>query len=123
MHYRAITEKAIAEGWLLSNGKTPEATMYAQLITEIKRQQKRGELPRFVQHGRGYVGLRQWMCQGLAFQIEQHNEQIRKKLRERLMAITPGEFEVLVSELAPLPFPFFFFGFYPLLVFGLSFAE
>jgi len=99
MHYRVITEKAIAEGWLLSNGKTPEATMYAQLITEIKRQQKRGELPRFVQHGRGYVGLRQWMCQGLAFQIEQHNEQIRKKLRERLMAMTPGEFEVLVSEL------------------------
>lgn len=99
MHYRIITKKAIAEGWLLSNGKTPEASMYAQLITEIKRQQKRGELPRFVQHGRGYVGLRQWMRQGLAFQIEQHNEQIRKKLRERLMAMTPGEFEELVSEL------------------------
>ncbi len=99
MHYRVITEKAIAEGWLVSAGKTPEATMYAQLITEIKRQQKRGELPRFVQHGRGYVGLRQWMRQGLAFQIEQHNEQIRKTLRERLMAMTPGEFEELISEL------------------------
>lgn len=99
MHYRVITEKAIAEGWLQSNGKTPEATMYAQLITDIKRQQKRGERPRFVQHGRGYVGLSQWMRPGLAFQIEQHNEQIRKKLRERLMAMTPGEFEELVAEL------------------------
>ena len=53
MHYREITEKALGKGWLVTGGKTPEATMYAQVITEIKRQQKRGERPRFVQHGRG----------------------------------------------------------------------
>lgn len=99
MHYRDITKKAIAEGWLLSSGKTPAASMYAQLITEIKRQQKDGKLPRFVQHGRGYVGLSQWMRQGLGFQIEQHNDQIRKKLHERLIAMTPSEFEELVSVL------------------------
>ena len=62
MHYKEITEKALEKGWLVTGGKTPEATMYAQVITEIKRQQKRGERPRFVQHGRGgYVGLSQWM--------------------------------------------------------------
>jgi restriction system protein len=72
MHYKEITEKALEKGWLVTGGKTPEATMYAQVITEIKRQQKRGERPRFVQHGRGYVGLSQWMGRGLAFQIEQH---------------------------------------------------
>ena len=59
MHYKEITEKALQKGWLVTGGKTPEATMYAQVITEIKRQQKRGERPRFVQHGRGYVGLSQ----------------------------------------------------------------
>ncbi|UTG91178.1 HTH domain-containing protein [Geobacter sulfurreducens] len=99
MHYKEITEKALAKGWLVTGGKTPEATMYAQVITEIKRQQKRGERPRFVQHGRGYVGLSQWMGRGLAFQIEQHNHQVRKALRERLLAMKPGEFEELISQL------------------------
>ena len=99
MHYKEITDKALQKGWLVTGGKTPEATMYAQVITEIKRQQKRGERPRFVQHGRGYVGLSQWMGRGLAFQIEQHNHQVRKVLRERLLAMKPGEFEELISQL------------------------
>jgi len=99
MHYKKITEKALGKGWLVTSGKTPEATMYAQVITEIKRQQKRGDRPRFVQHGRGYVGLSQWMGRGLAFQIEQHNQQVRKALRERLLAMKPGEFEELISQL------------------------
>ena len=99
MHYKKITEKALGKGWLVTEGKTPEATMYAQVITEIKRQQKRGERPRFVQHGRGYVGLSQWMGRGLAFQIEQHNQQVRKALRERLLAMKPAEFEELISQL------------------------
>jgi restriction system protein len=99
IHYKEITEKALQKGWLVTGGKTPEATMYAQVITEIKRQQKRGERPRFVQHGRGYVGLSQWMGRGLAFQIEQHNHQVRKALRERLLAMKPGEFEDLISQL------------------------
>ncbi|HCU53324.1 MAG TPA: restriction endonuclease [Gammaproteobacteria bacterium] len=99
MHYKEITEKALQKGWLVTSGKTPEASMYAQVITEIKRQQKRGERPRFVQHGRGYVGLSQWMGRGLAFQIEQHNHQVRKALRERLLAMKPGEFEELISQL------------------------
>ena len=99
MHYKKITEKALEKGWLVTSGKTPEATMYAQVITEIKRQQKRGDRPRFVQHGRGYVGLSQWMGRGLAFQIEQHNQQVRKALRARLLAMKPGEFEELISQL------------------------
>ena len=99
MHYKEITGKALEKGWLVTSGKTPEASMYAQVITEIKRQQKRGERPRFVQHGRGYIGLSQWMGRGLAFQIEQHNHQVRKVLRERLLAMKPGEFEEFISQL------------------------
>lgn len=99
MHYKEITQQALQQGWLVTAGKTPEATMYAQVITEIKRQQKRGDQPRFVQHGKGYVGLSQWMKRGLAFQIEQHNHQVRKALHERLLAMKPGEFEELISLL------------------------
>ena len=99
MHYKSITNMALEKGWLVTSGKTPEATMYAQIISEIKRQQKRGERPRFVQHGRGFVGLSQWMGNGLTFQIEQHNKQVRKALHKQLLAIDPSQFEELVAQL------------------------
>ena len=99
MHYKEITDKALQKGWLVTGGKTPEATMYAQVITKIKRQQKRGERPTFVQCGRGFLGLSQWMGKGLVFQIEQHNQKVRKALREQLLAMEPNEFEKLISQL------------------------
>ena len=43
--------------------------------------------------------LSQWMGRGLAFQIEQHNHLVRIALRKRLLAMKPGEFEELVSQL------------------------
>ena len=43
MHYRDITDKALAKEWLVTEGKTLEASMYAPVISEIKRQQKRGK--------------------------------------------------------------------------------
>ncbi|MBE3050153.1 winged helix-turn-helix domain-containing protein [Candidatus Bathyarchaeota archaeon] len=57
MHYRQITEKALELGWVATSGRTPEATMYSQIVTEIRRHQERGQQPRFVRHGRGYVSL------------------------------------------------------------------
>lgn len=99
MHYKDITSRALKNGWLVTAGKTPEATMYAQIITEIKLQQKRGDRTRFARHGRGYVGLSQWMGHGLAFQIEQHNHQVRRALRKRLIEMKAGEFEELISQL------------------------
>ena len=99
MHYRAVTEKALEQGWLKTEGKTPEASMYAQIITEIRRYQKRGEQPRFVQHGKGYVSLSRWMGQGLAFEIEQHNKKIRQALLKRLLEMKWEEFEELIARL------------------------
>jgi restriction system protein len=99
MHYRQITEKAIELGWIATEGRTPEATMYAQILTEIRRHQKRGKQPRFVQHGRGYVGLSRWMGKGLAFEIEQHNKRVRQALHKRLLGMDPTEFEELVARL------------------------
>ena len=99
MHYRAITEKALSLGWLDTAGKTPEASMYAQVLTEIRRYQKRGEQPRFVQHGRGYVGLSRWMGKGLAFEIEQHNKRVRQGLHKQLLAMAPTEFEEMIARL------------------------
>ncbi|GAB4131914.1 MAG: hypothetical protein Kow0040_11940 [Thermogutta sp.] len=99
MHYRDITAKAIELDWIATEGKTPEATMYAQILTEIRRRQQRGEQPRFVQHGRGYVGLSKWMGKGLAFEIEQHNKRVRQALHKRLLAMDATEFEELIGQL------------------------
>lgn len=99
LHYRELTDIALSKGWLETTGKTPAATMYAQIIQEIQRLRKRGEMPRFVQCGKGYVALTVWDKTGVDFQIRQHHEDVRKKLKARLMALEPDEFEELVSKL------------------------
>jgi restriction system protein len=99
MHYRDVTAKALELEWIATEGKTPEATMYAQILTEIRRHQKRGEQPRFVQHGSGYVGLSRWMGRGLAFEIEQHNKRVRQSLHKRLLKMDAYDFEELIAQL------------------------
>ncbi|OUO49636.1 hypothetical protein B5F76_13530 [Desulfovibrio sp. An276] len=69
MHYREITKKALEQGWLKTKGKTPEATMYAVILTEIKRQQERGEQTRFLQKGKGLVTLSKWEKRGLTASV------------------------------------------------------
>lgn len=83
MHYRAVTAKALELGLIRTQGQTPEATMGAQIGVEIDRFQRRGESPRFVKHGRGFVGLFRWESHGLTQRIEQHNREMRRKLHQR----------------------------------------
>jgi restriction system protein len=99
MHYRTITEKALELRLLKTQGQTPEQTLYAQILTEIARQARRGVTPRFTKLGKGYVGLSRWMGDGLAFQIEQHNLGVRKRLHSQLLDSTPAEFEKLIGKL------------------------
>ena len=99
MHYQKITEKILELGLVHTEGQTPGATLYAQILTEVKRNLKRGETPRFVKHGKGYVSLRKWLGEGLAYQIKSHNEDVRKKLHKRLLAMTPADFEALIAQL------------------------
>ena len=99
MHYRDITKKALEQGWLATKSKKPEATMKTVILTEIRRQKERGEQPRFSQKGKGLVTLSKWVKPGLTASIEQHNERVRKELYDRLLAMTPSEFEELVSTL------------------------
>ncbi len=99
MHYREITDRALAEGLIQTEGKTPAASLYAQVLTEIKRQRARGETPRFLKQGRGYVGLSRWLGSGLAYDIAQHNREVQRKLLARLRQMTPDVFEELIAEL------------------------
>lgn len=99
MHYRAVTKKALALNLITTGGLTPEATMYAAILTEIQRQIRRGELPRFEKLGKGYVGLTRWHEQGLPYQIEVHNREVREHLMQRIKTMDPAAFEELVGEL------------------------
>jgi restriction system protein len=99
LHYRDITQRALEHGLVRTSGRTPEATLYAQVLSENARRARRGEAPRFVKQGRGYVGLTEWQGIGLATQIEQHNADVRKKLHARLQAMSPDDFEALIGQL------------------------
>lgn len=101
MHYTEITQRAIRYGWLVSNGNTPEASMSAQLYTDIKKCESQGRRSRFTMQ-KGMVGLTAWSASELEHQIENYNENQRKKLLEKVKTITPADFEKLITTLLSL---------------------
>ena len=82
-----------------TKGKTPEATMYAQILTECKRRQGRGEQQRFLILGKGMVGLAKRQALGLWFQIDESNRKARKELLKLLKEMPPGDFEDVIGRL------------------------
>jgi restriction system protein len=99
MHYRDITRHALEHQMLDTSGKTPEATMYAQILSEVKRRRGRGEQQRFMILGKGMITLAKWQAKGLAFQVEEANRKARKKLLATVKAMSPGDFEDLAGRL------------------------
>ena len=99
MHYRDITRHALEHKMLETEGQTPEATMYAQILTECKRRQRRGEQPRFMMLGKGMISLVRWQVKGLAFQIEESNRKARKELLKQIREVLPGDFEDIIGRL------------------------
>lgn len=99
MHYRDITNKALELGWLKTEGLTPDASMYAQILTEIQRREKQGKIPRFEKLGNGMVGLTIWKSTGLERHIDSFNDKQRKALMERMMQLDPQDFEELITTL------------------------
>jgi restriction system protein len=69
------------------------------VLTETKRAGERGTTPRFVMHGKGVIGLRKWLGEGLAYQIDKQNREVKKKLLDRVQALLPVEFERLIGRL------------------------
>lgn len=61
-----IARAALKRGLIKCTGKTPEATMASALYTDIKR--KEGQSI-FIRPHEGLFGLREWIEQGVAFQV------------------------------------------------------
>lgn len=99
MHYRDITSKAIEQGWLVSSGETPAASLNAQIGTDIRKRRSTHKPQVFVQHGKGYIGLAEWMSRGIRFQADEHNKSVMSKMLKRLHSISPTDFENLIRTL------------------------
>lgn len=98
MHYRAITALAVSEALIAPGGSTPEASMNAAIDMEIRRREQAGRAQRFRPHGRGLYGLAT-PSDPLGGGIDQHNMQVRERLRALLAEMDPKEFERLIGTL------------------------
>lgn len=90
---------AIQRGYIKTRGKTPTATLSAQIGTENRRRKERGELPRFTKPRRGHYGLTIWHGEGIVQAVSQHRREVAEQLKEQLRQLQPDEFEEFVADL------------------------
>lgn len=93
-----ITQRAIEQGLINPQGLTPDATMGAQLYTDINR---RGVASLFRKEGRNLFGLAQWEkgVSGIARLAARQRQEVKRRLHEQLLAMPPAEFEQLIGRL------------------------
>jgi restriction system protein len=100
LHYREITKRALAQGLLEITGKTPEATMGAQLYMAVKQAQEPGSPSRFRATGRAQFGLAAKSSKGsLDADISAHNAKVEEELLTFLHEMHPRQLELLVGQL------------------------
>ncbi len=93
-----ITQRAIEQELINPQGLTPDATMGAQLYTDINR---RGIASLFRKEGRNLFGLAEWEKEvsGIARLAARQRQEVKRKLHERLLTMPPVEFEQLIGRL------------------------
>lgn len=99
LSYVEITARALTAGLIHTEGKTPAASLNAQVGLDIRRRQDRGDLPRFVRPGRGLIGLAADLPTGLAASIDNQNREVRSDLLKAVHAGGWEDFELLVEDL------------------------
>lgn len=94
---REIVDLAIQEGILSTEGKTPDATMAAQLYVDINNNKK----TKFKKVGKGYFTLIEQSDSASTplLLIENQNNLVKKTLMQKLYEMDPYQFEFLVADL------------------------
>lgn len=97
MTAKELAEQAIADGLISPDGKTPDATMAAQLYVDIKRNAKTP----FKKVGKGTFALRQQTSSASSAEliIEQQNSLVQAALKKRLHDMDAYQFEFLIADL------------------------
>jgi restriction system protein len=98
LHYREIARRSVDEELINPQGLTPEATMGAQLYSDVKR---RGSESLFRRESRGVFGLAEWEIgtRGIVRQVARQRREVKRGLLEALREMAPEEFEQLVGRL------------------------
>ena len=94
---KEITEIALDEELIDTSGVTPEATMAAQLYTDINKNSS----SKFKKVGRGLFALKKQTesAKSPLLAIQNQNELVKKKLIEKIQDMDPFQFEFLAAEL------------------------
>lgn len=94
---REITELALSSGFIATEGKTPEMTMASVIYTDISSNKS----SEFLKVGSGLFALKNQTTSVYSplLLIEQHNESIRKALKDKLHNMDPYLFESLIADL------------------------
>lgn len=98
LHSKEITKKALEKGLIETSGETPEATMNAQIITDINRKKENSV---FIKTGPSTFGLNKDVLEKEEKQEEEEEEERQEEEKERISTQyigTAGEHRV-VSEL------------------------
>lgn len=94
---KEITKIALAEDLIETTGATPDATMAAQLYTDINS----NAASKFKKVGKGLFALKKQTesAKSPLLAIQNQNELVKKKLIERIQEMDPFQFEFLAAEL------------------------
>ena len=100
LHYTAITQRALERRPDSHRGSHAGGDdVLDDPDRDPAQREARGDSPRFVQHGRGMVGLAAWLPVEVAGLIEEKNREVRRSLLDRARSASPADFENLVGEL------------------------
>lgn len=94
---KEITEIAIEDGLISTEGKTPEATMAAQLYLDIKT----GDKSKFKKIGKGKFSLKEQTesASSPLLLIENQNSLVKNSLMKKLLDMDSYQFEFLIADL------------------------
>jgi HJR/Mrr/RecB family endonuclease len=100
LHSSEITQRALDQGLIAPRGKTPEATMAAQLYSAIKRAERAGDDPPFRLAAANTFELSASVASvSLEGDVHKHNEAVQQKLLAFLLDMHPRQVELLIGKL------------------------
>lgn len=94
---KEIVERALDAGLIATEGATPDATMGAQIYLDLRDNPKSP----FRKVGRGKFTVRtlESSASSAEVTVDRQNDLVRRELQERLLAMEPPQFEILIAEL------------------------
>lgn len=100
LHYKEITERAIAAGFIAPKGATPEMTMGSQLYVAVKKAEDGDADAMFEPTDKGFFKLATVVPSGrLDDEISSNNASVRSDLLDFIREMEPRDVELLVGQL------------------------